>query len=1262
MSNMNEWKIWIDTGGTFTDCLAYDPDGNYHSLKVLSNSSLRGRLLEAIDDYTVKISINWPIDQDIFSGYTFRILKDNFSGQIAKIDFGASTLTLKHKLPDLIESPLDFEISSGEEVPVLAARLVTTTPLDQKLPKLEMRLGTTRGTNALLEGKGAEVTFLVTKGFRDLVEIGNQQRPDIFCLDIQKRRPLYQHVIEIEERINADGEIIKKLTEDEIRKTVSEVLGSGSKAVAIAFLHSYKNPTHEEQLHNALKEAGIRFVSRSSELSPTVKVLPRAETALVNAYLHPIIDNYLRKISEKLGDGKLKVMTSAGGLVDAQLFRPKDSLLSGPAGGLVGAINKGKTSGQTQIITLDMGGTSSDVARFDGDFDYRFEMAIGDAKITTPSLSIETIAAGGGSICGFDGYKLFVGPESAGSDPGPACYGNGGPLTITDINLLLGRISPGRFSIPVNREDAHRRLTALQKEINSISNSNYSETELLYGFLEIANEKMAEAIRKISVSKGYAPKDYALLSFGGAGGQHACKVAELLEMEKVIIPYEAGLLSAFGIGQALIERFAIKQILKPLKEINADLPQIISNAKSQAIQKLTEEGFKAEEVEIRIVNLYLRFEKQDTTIEVPFQGIENIRNDFKEKYEKLYGHWISNRNIELESIKVVASNEQVSQNEVYREAKEYQPEPFEKVTSVVDGKSIQMPSYQWEQLQPGAVITGPALITSFNSTIAVEKGWQFLLEPTQNAIITKTSVLPTVSEKSTRPEMAELELFTNRFKAIAEDMGANLERTSFSVNVKERLDFSCAVLNQEGYLVVNAPHIPVHLGGLGLCVREALKEISMNDGDVIITNHPAFGGSHLPDITLIAPVYSNEGILIGFVANRAHHAEVGGTRPGSMPPDASSLIEEGTIIPPTKILIGGKENWKQIEEIFKDSPYPTRAIEENLADLQGGLASIQLGVTALKELAENYGIETVHHYMDKLRAYASNCLADKLKTLPNKEMEAIEYLDDGSILKVKVKRDIDRFVFDFTGSAQENPGNMNATPAIVNSVVIYILRILVGADIPLNEGLMDKIKLVLPEGLLNPDFLKKSAPAVVGGNTEVSQRLTDTLSKALSLAACSQGTMNNLVFGNNQFGFYETICGGTGAGNGFNGSDAVHQHMTNTRITDAEILELRCPVQLERFTIRENSGGNGKWKGGNGVIRELKFLEPVSISILSQHREEGPYGLEGGEPGKPGTQFVLRHSGEKVMLKGIDGAELNPGDSIVIETPGGGGYGVSNSY
>ncbi|WP_073059376.1 hydantoinase B/oxoprolinase family protein [Fodinibius roseus] len=1260
------WQVWIDTGGTFTDCIAVDPEGDRKRVKVLSSSCLRGKVVVSGvtgPASTVKIEQDWEVPDDFIKGFQFRLLEPGSDEAVAEVtgfDSRNSTLTLDRPLEIPGDIP-SFEVQSEEEAPVLAARMVTRTSRRRSLPPLQFRLATTKATNALLEHKGEPTALLVTRGFADLLEIGNQQRPDLFALNIEKRRPVYDKVVEVDERLDAEGTVLEPLETASLESQVEQMLEGGIRSVAVVLMHSYKNDAHEQQMKEWLVRKGFKSVSVSSELSPFIKILTRAETTVVNAYLAPIIQQYLDEVQSVIPDRNMYVMTSAGGLTLKEDYAPKDSLLSGPAAGVVGAAAAGKASGYNKVISFDMGGTSTDVARYESDFEYVFEHTVGDAQLVAPALNIESVAAGGGSVCHFDGYKLCVGPQSAGARPGPACYGAGGPLTLTDVNLLLGRLDPQNFHIPVDRTSAEQQLEKLVSEVNATGEASVSKRDVLTGFLRIANERMADAIRKISVRKGFDVREYAMVAFGGAGGQHACAIARRLGIKTVLIPEDAGLLSAHGLGSAQIEEFEESQLLKPLEEVEGQLSDRGRRMGEKASRKLQASGIAEDDIVIRRQMVSLRLAGQQTSLEIALEKGVDLKKAFREAYRERYGHWVPNRTVEVESMRVVASTVPGGAEKRPRDLPAHTPEPAFHKQIGFSGTNRRTPVFLRSALKPGSRLTGPALVLDPHSTIVVEPQWEMEVTGTgalemayQDREGTQTD-----EDEATSSEVVRLELFTNRFTSIAVEMGEMLRRTALSVNVKDRMDFSCALLNAQGELVVNAPHIPVHLGALGLCVRRLRESIAMQPGDVVITNHPGYGGSHLPDVTLVTPVYTREEQLIGYAASRAHHAEIGGTAPGSMPPAATSLEEEGVVIPPMHLIRKGEQRWDHIRNHMLEAAHPTRNVEENMADLQAAVAANHRGAEGLRQLCRKHGFGEVHYYMNALRDHAETKMRETINKIPSGRYLSEESLDDGTPLRVSLQIGEDAIGLDFSGTGEVHPHNLNATPAIVNSVVMYVLRLLIDEQIPLNEGILKPVQLHLPPCLLNPDFDSDPAqcPAVVGGNVEVSQRLVDTLLKPFERAACSQGTMNNVLFGNDHFGYYETVGGGTGAGPSFPGSDAVHHHMTNTRGTDPEILEHRYPVRLDRYAIRKGSGGEGKWKGGNGILRQITFLQPVELTVLSQHRTAGPYGLQGGERGKPGEQWVVYKDGRRERLEPVEGRSLDKGDRFILKTPGGGGFG-----
>ncbi|TDE11626.1 hydantoinase B/oxoprolinase family protein [Dyadobacter psychrotolerans] len=1243
------WKISIDTGGTFTDCLATDPSGFTTRIKVLSSSRLRGRIIRKIASCIYEFDSPWNYESDILEGYSIKI--NDQTGKLVSLDYAQKTITTDQDLA--FSEQTDFELFSDEEAPVLAARLLTKTSLKNPLPPIEMRLGTTKGTNALLERKGAKTLLVVTKGFKDLLYIGNQQRPSLFQLAVPEPRLLYSDVLEIDERLSSDGGITGELNLPE------NLTNTDFESVAISLLHSYQNEKHETAVGSAFRQQGAKYVSASANLFPFSHYLRRTQTAVVNAYLDPVLDQYLNNIKNALNEGNLKIMTSTGSLAERNGFRAKDSLLSGPAGGMVAAANTALQFGYPKVLTFDMGGTSTDVARIDGQPELKYITEIDGIEFHNPTLAIETVAAGGGSVCWFDGFTLQVGPESAGASPGPACYGAGGPLTITDVNLLLGKMDPAKFGIPIRTEAAIEALEKLRKSIFELNGNSLSGYEILTGLERIANEKMADAIRKISVEKGINPGEYALITFGGAGGLHSCQLADLLEIKNVIIPYDAGLFSAVGIGQALISAIVSRQVLRTWSSAEKQIDSWKSELMDLAKQELREQG--VHEFEVAFCSVFLRFAGQENTIEVAYQETGTI-DEFKNLYTSQFGYFPQNAVVELESLKL----------KVQEKVRLFQPEPVLKtgrpaaslrevspLLQTENRENATSQLFEWDLLSVGDELSGPSILLNSTSTAYIPEGWKLVIQENKDAVVFKTADKNSGSEQHS--EEVALQLFTNRFKAIADEMGVQLQRTAFSVNVKERLDFSCAMLDADGDLLVNAQHIPVHLGSMGICGRLVREAITIGPGDVIITNHPKYGGSHLPDITLLSGVFTSDGECLGYMINRAHHAEIGGKTPGSMPPDAVCLAEEGVVILPQYLVKEGVFQWDTIHKLFTEGSYPTRNFLSNEADIVAALSALRKGSQQLLKLAELYGIDTVKKYMNLLKASAVIQLENTLTPLHGKSFEAAEFLDDDHRIQVSITISPQKQVFDFAGTSAVHPNNLNANISILHSAILYVLRLLVNKEIPLNDGLMKNVEIILPENsFLHPNFSDDPllCPAVVGGNTEVSQRLVDTLLKAFGLAACSQGTMNNFLFGNKNFGYYETIGGGVGAASGFNGRSAVHQHMTNTRITDPEQLERKYPVRLLEFGIRKNSGGKGKFRGGDGITRKIQFLEPLQVTLLGQHRKYAPYGLNGGEDGKCGEHTLISNN-QTSKLQGICSFEAEAGDILVIETPGGGGFGES---
>jgi len=1258
---LHPWQIWIDTGGTFTDCIARDPAGGLHRCKVLSSGALRDRV-EETDGDRLLLGGGASLPDGFLIGMELRPLGGEAGVVIRRHDATTGMVWLAGPAPDAVRAGGPVELRSDEEAPLLAARLVTGAAPGTPLPPVAMRLATTRGTNALLERRGARTVHFITAGFEDLLEIGGQQRPELFALHIEKPAPLPERVVGVVERLAADGSVVVPLDPDTLRPIISELRKEGILCASITLLHGHRNPVHEELVEDMLVAAGFRYVARSSALSPFQGLLRRSETCTADAYLGPVITDYLHAVEGGLGtDGStLHVMTSAGGLVSSQAYRSMDSLLSGPAGGVVGAALSGLRCGRERVIAFDMGGTSTDVSRFDGDFEYVFSHRVGPIDLAVPALAIETVAAGGGSICRVENGRLSVGPQSAGATPGPASYGAGGPLTLTDVNLLLGRLVAGRFPIPIDLQGARQRFSELRRDLDDAGAGAGGDEEILEGLVRIADERMAEAIRRISIRRGVDPGSYSLVAFGGAGGQHACRLAELLGIEEVVLPGDAGLLSALGLGHAVIERFAQREVLRAVEEVAPELDGWLDELAGEAEAALVDEGVDRDRIDEPRRIIELRYIGQDATLEVEPSPGEDPARLFEAAYFKLFSYRPSQRGIEVVSLRVVMRSRrpeiEAAPDAGDRSVRSVPPARLQRCC--LDGAWREVPCHEASELVEGAEIPGPALIQQQHSALVVRPGWRARSLGDGGVRLHVEAGRDRASAARGRPQAVELELMSHRFSSIAGEMGELLQRTAISTNIKEREDFSCTLLDPEGRLVVNAPHIPVHLGAMGLCVRELVRHRALGPGDVVATNHPAFGGSHLPDVTLAAPVHVRKR-LVGYVACRAHHAEIGGIRPGSVPPDARSLAEEGVVIPPTLIIEAGEPRWREIERLLLEGPYPTRTPADNLADLRAMVAAILRGREAMGRLASMVGIDHVLGHMDALRRQACRQVEEVLERMADGRLEGRQLLDDGWPLHAALTIDGRRAVLDFSGTGPVHPGNLNATPAIVHSVTMYVMRLLVEAELPLNEGLLEPIDIRIPRGLLDPGYAAEpeACPAVVGGNVETSQRLTDTLLEALAVVGCSQGTMNNLSFGDGSFGYYETVGGGSGAGKGFDGASGVHTHMTNTRITDPEVLEHRYPVRLHRFAIRRGSGGGGRWRGGDGLVREIEFLAPLELSILSQHRVHAPYGMAGGGDGALGRQLIITADGGLRELGGIDGCAVAAGDRLILETPGGGGYG-----
>jgi len=1292
------WQFWIDVGGTFCDCIGRSPEERLVRAKVLSSGATKGAAADGSDSCTIFDPARKGEPEGFWQGYRLYL-----------IDASGVTIAesvVEHSLPDgrlILSTPLPleppdstaYELRADQEAPLLAIRRALGLGLSAPLPPLEVRLGTTRGTNALLTRRGANTAFITTRGFGDVLAIGYQNRPKLFELAIEKPAPLYTTVVEIDERLAADGSVLRTPDEATVRQQLQHLRGAGIESLAVCLLHADRQSCHEELVERIAADLGFREISVSSRVAPLVRIVPRGDTTVVDAYLTPVLREYVRTIRKQLGGHSLRLLTSAGGLVDADAFVGKDSILSGPAGGVVGLAHAARAAGIERAIGFDMGGTSTDVSRFDGQFEYQYETQKAGVRIVAPMMAIETVAAGGGSVCHFDGVKLVVGPDSAGAEPGPACYGRGGPLTVTDVNVYLGRIPTGRFPFPLNREAAAQRLEALAEEVSTATSRSITVADLAEGFFRVANANMAAAIRSISIAKGIDPRDYTLVAFGGAAGQHACAVAGELGMHRILCHPDAGLLSAYGIGQADVVRHRVSGIDVPLTVASLhEAAKTLDLLAHQAHREILAEGIAEDRIEA-VRRLDLRYEGTDAPLTVSWNADDDPGKAFETAHQRLYGFVLPQRPIVLSAARVEVIGRA---GEPVRPSRSVGRNPAmarETAALYYEGQWHQASILDREQLRPGDLVSGPAIVAEASATTVIDPGWEaeilrggelLVVGSACRAVPARWSPAFRLREQAkactptVRPGRADLlpdpvllEIFNNRFASIAERMGITLRNTALSVNIKERLDFSCAIFTAEGNLVVNAPHIPVHLGAMGHTVRHLLAENpNLQPGDVLLTNDPLSGGSHLPDVTVVTPVHDSSGQrILFFTACRAHHAEIGGTQPGSMPPESTSLAEEGVLLRNFKLMDAGDSRLEELAQLLRTAEYPSRAVADNLADVMAQAAANRQGVEELQALVASQSLDVVTAYMQHIQDAAERKMRAAIAKLPDGRYEFVDYLElpsngDGMPQSVPIAAAVsiagDEAEIDFTGTAPVVPGNLNATPAIVSAAVMYVLRCLIDEDIPLNEGVMKPVKIILPQCLLNPPRHDDPSccAAVVGGNVETSQRIVDVLLGALGLTAASQGTMNNLLLGDETFGYYETICGGAGATPGRPGADAVHTHMTNTRLTDAEILERRYPARLQEFSIRRGSGGGGQFRGGNGVIRRIEFLKRLTVSILSQRRgPHPPYGMLGGQPGQLGRHRLIHLNGEVQDLPGQVRFVAEPGDVLVIETPGGGGWGCA---
>ena len=1201
------WQFWIDRGGTFTDVVGRRPDGTLAVHKLLSENPGRYR------------------------------------------DPAVAGIRQLLSVPD------------GQAIP---AELIGA-----------VRLGTTVATNALLERKGEPTVLVITAGFADALRIGYQDRPAIFARQIIRPELIYQRVIEAAERVGADGEVVVPLDEDAVTQELRAAYADGFRAAAVVCMHGYRYPAHEARIGEIARHLGFRQVSASHATSPLMKLVSRGETTCVDAYLSPVIARYVDQVAADLPGVRLQFMQSNGGLTGAHSFRGKDAILSGPAGGIVGMARTAREAGFQQVIGFDMGGTSTDVSHFAGEFERQYETQVAGVRLRAPMLSIHTVAAGGGSVLHFDGSRYRVGPDSAGADPGPAAYRRGGPLTVTDANVMLGRVQPGHFPAvfgpggdqPLDAGAVASRFAALARQIGGATGTVPSPEQVAAGFLDIAVANMANAIKKISVQRGYDVTRYVLATFGGAGGQHACAVADALGIGQVLIHPLAGVLSAYGMGLADLTAMRERAVEAPLAA--ASLPGLAKLAREladDAIAGLAAQGQGPGGLSITR-QAHLRYEGTDTALAVPLGPAPEMIAAFEHGYRQHFSFLMPDKTIMVEavSVEVAAGPEpSVLAGPAGVTATPGGDGPGGAAGQAASarlhaaGEWVAAPLARRSGLRPGDRLTGPALIVEDFATTVVEPGWQAELTARGDLLLSRVTARPDRLAVPTRVDPVMLEIFSNLFMSVAEQMGERLRATAHSVNIKERLDFSCALFDAAGALIANAPHIPVHLGSMGESIKiiAARNAGRMRPGDVYVLNDPYHGGTHLPDVTVVTPVFGEDGgQILFFVASRGHHAEIGGITPGSMPAFSTRVEEEGVLIDNWLLVRDGRLREAETLGLLASAAYPSRNPRVNLADLRAQIAANAKGVAELRRMTGHFGLAVVHAYMCHVQDNAEEAVRRVIGSLPNGAC-ACE-LDNGAVIKVAVR--VDRSArsaeIDFTGTSPQLPGNFNAPSSVAMAAVLYVLRTLVADDIPLNSGCLKPVRVIIPAAsMLAPGY----PAAVAAGNVETSQAITGALLGALGVMAEGSGTMNNVTIGNARYQYYETVASGSGAGDGFDGTDVVQTHMTNSRLTDPEVLEWRYPVRLERYAVRPGSGGGGRWRGGNGGRREIRFLQPMTVTTLASHRRVPPYGMAGGSPGALGRHWLERADGTVTGMAGCDSAQAGAGDLFVLETPGGGGYGT----
>jgi 5-oxoprolinase (ATP-hydrolysing) len=1199
MTASGKWEFWVDRGGTFTDIIGRAPDGSLQTLKLLSSRP------EAYDD---------PVTHGV--------------RRLLGIDAGA---------------PLPGDLIGA------------------------IKIGTTIATNALLERQGARVLFITTRGHRDAVAIGYQDRPDIFARNIRKPELLHESVASVPERVRADGTVEVQLDEYAVWKDLNQAYHDGIRSLAVCFMHAYAYPAHERRVGEIAREVGFKRISLSHEVSPLIRFVARSDTTVLDAYLSPLLRDYLHQLTSEYGKKadksapRLMFMRSQGGLATPNFFSGKDAVLSGPAGGVVGAVKTAAAAGYGRLIGFDMGGTSTDVCHFDGSYERVLESTLAGVRLRVPMLKVHTVAAGGGSLLRYEGGRLQVGPRSAGASPGPMSYRSGGPLTLTDANLLVGKLDPDHFprifgrqsDEPLDRDSVERAFDRLAGEIGD----GRSAEDLADGFIRIAVDNMANAIKTISVQQGYDLSDYLLAAFGGAGGQHACRVADSLGMARVLIHPLSSLLSAYGIGLSPLRASRQQTVTLPLATgSESALLGLRSRLEAQTRAELAEQGVAAGQVTTGC-RYHLRYDNADTTLPVPAGEIADMRHHFENEHRQRFGFVAEGHELIVDTIEVESEGGGGASEETDLPLAEDAPPSGAAIRFYSGGAWHDGLRFGRDSLRPGHTVAGPAIVIEPHQTVVVEPGWQLRVTTKNHLLLERDGQRPPLARIGTGRDPVALELFNNRFTAIARQMGEALRQTARSVNIKERLDFSCALFDATGDMIANAPHIPVHLGSMDCSVKSLIadNEGRFRPGESLMLNAPYKGGTHLPDITVVTPVFARDGErLLFFVASRGHHADIGGQTPGSMGPAARSIEEEGVYIDNFRLVEDGRFREAEVRALLESPPHPARNPGQNIADLKAQVAANETGAQELLALVDQYGEAVVAAYMEYVKQNAEDSVR-----------RAIDRLRDGSFtarmdggLRVCVAITIDRDTrsarIDFAGTSPQHDGNFNAPEPITRAAVLYVFRTLIDADIPLNSGCLRPLEIVIPAGsLLSPRY----PAAVAAGNVETSQVVTNCLFAALKALGSAQGTMNNLSFGDAEYQYYETICSSAPAGPGFNGADAVHTHMTNSRMTDPEILEQRFPVVVEQFQIQADSGGKGQWHAGNGVLRKLRFLRPMHCAIISGYREIAPFGLEGGSEGKVGENWVRRKDGKLERLMGCDETDLAADEAIIVKTPTGGGFG-----